>query len=238
MAQLKAVGFTLAYSGIVSAILFKVVDLVIGLRVPQEQEREGPRYRRRTASAPTTSDSTSHRHGGNPPPSAVLDFQDGFHPEPVLFFANPASGQTGPATCRERYRREAVAKPRKSAECKQTLNRIAGILVAGFQDRKVRPFAEPDRFRPSPVFCRVLYCVKGTAPWMRTTRFTHSSWMFCRMTVRESLSRRVSDLIGIGADRQRRRAWAFARLVVGARSELRQQRDSRHTATCSATPEL
>ena len=30
----KAVGFTLAYSGIISAILFKVVDLVIGLRVP------------------------------------------------------------------------------------------------------------------------------------------------------------------------------------------------------------
>jgi ammonium transporter, Amt family len=41
MAQIKAVAFTLAYSGIVSAILFKVVDLVIGLRVPQEQEREG-----------------------------------------------------------------------------------------------------------------------------------------------------------------------------------------------------
>jgi len=39
--QLKAVAFTLVYSGVVSAILFKVVDLVIGLRVPQEQEREG-----------------------------------------------------------------------------------------------------------------------------------------------------------------------------------------------------
>ncbi len=40
-AQIKAVIFTLLYSGIVSAILFKVVDLVIGLRVPQDQEREG-----------------------------------------------------------------------------------------------------------------------------------------------------------------------------------------------------
>jgi Amt family ammonium transporter len=33
--------FTLLYSGILSAILFKVVDVVIGLRVPQDQEREG-----------------------------------------------------------------------------------------------------------------------------------------------------------------------------------------------------
>ena len=41
MAQVKAVVFTLLYSGIISAVLFKVVDLVIGLRVPQEQEREG-----------------------------------------------------------------------------------------------------------------------------------------------------------------------------------------------------
>ncbi len=40
-AQIKAVTFTLLYSGIVSAILFKIVDLVIGLRVPQDQEREG-----------------------------------------------------------------------------------------------------------------------------------------------------------------------------------------------------
>jgi len=41
MAQLKAVAFTILYSGILSAILFKLVDIVIGLRVPQEQEREG-----------------------------------------------------------------------------------------------------------------------------------------------------------------------------------------------------
>jgi ammonium transporter, Amt family len=41
LAQVKAVGFTLLFSGIGSAILFKLVDLVIGFRVPQEQEREG-----------------------------------------------------------------------------------------------------------------------------------------------------------------------------------------------------
>ena len=40
-AQLKAVIFTVLYSGIVSAILYKVVDLVIGLRIPQDKEREG-----------------------------------------------------------------------------------------------------------------------------------------------------------------------------------------------------
>jgi len=39
--QAKAVGLTLAWSGIGSAILYKLVDLVIGLRVPVEQEREG-----------------------------------------------------------------------------------------------------------------------------------------------------------------------------------------------------
>lgn len=41
LAQAKAVGFTLVYSGVASAILFKFVDLVIGLRVAQEQERQG-----------------------------------------------------------------------------------------------------------------------------------------------------------------------------------------------------
>jgi ammonium transporter, Amt family len=40
-AQIKAVLFTLAWSGIGSAILFKVVDLTVGLRVTQEEEREG-----------------------------------------------------------------------------------------------------------------------------------------------------------------------------------------------------
>jgi Amt family ammonium transporter len=41
IAQLKAVCLTLAWSGIGSAILYKVVDLVIGLRVPIDAEREG-----------------------------------------------------------------------------------------------------------------------------------------------------------------------------------------------------
>ncbi|GJE43296.1 ammonium transporter [Methylobacterium soli] len=39
--QAKAVGLTLLLSGIGSAILFKLVDLTIGLRVTQEEEREG-----------------------------------------------------------------------------------------------------------------------------------------------------------------------------------------------------
>jgi Amt family ammonium transporter len=39
--QIKAVIFTLIWSGIGSAILFKVVDLVLGLRVPTDAEREG-----------------------------------------------------------------------------------------------------------------------------------------------------------------------------------------------------
>jgi len=41
MAQLKAVALTLVWSGVGSAILFKVVDLIIGLRVPVDAEREG-----------------------------------------------------------------------------------------------------------------------------------------------------------------------------------------------------
>jgi ammonium transporter, Amt family len=32
---------TLVWSGVGSAILFKIVDLLVGLRVPVEQEREG-----------------------------------------------------------------------------------------------------------------------------------------------------------------------------------------------------
>ena len=39
--QLKAVLVTLAWSGIGSAILYKVVDVIVGLRVTQEEEREG-----------------------------------------------------------------------------------------------------------------------------------------------------------------------------------------------------
>ncbi len=39
--QLKAVGLTILWSGIGSAILYKLVDLIIGLRPTVEQEREG-----------------------------------------------------------------------------------------------------------------------------------------------------------------------------------------------------
>jgi Amt family ammonium transporter len=39
--QTKAVLFTIAWTGIGSFILYKIVDLVIGLRVTAEQEREG-----------------------------------------------------------------------------------------------------------------------------------------------------------------------------------------------------
>jgi Amt family ammonium transporter len=39
--QAKAVGVTLVWSGVVAFVSFKIVDLLIGLRVPEEQEREG-----------------------------------------------------------------------------------------------------------------------------------------------------------------------------------------------------
>jgi len=39
--QAKAVLITIVWSGIVSVIAFKIVDLVIGLRVPEDEEREG-----------------------------------------------------------------------------------------------------------------------------------------------------------------------------------------------------
>jgi ammonium transporter, Amt family len=39
--QLKGVGLTLLWSGIGSAILFKMVDILVGLRPPTDQEREG-----------------------------------------------------------------------------------------------------------------------------------------------------------------------------------------------------
>ncbi len=39
--QLKAVLLTVVWSGVVSVIAFKIVDVVIGLRVPEEEEREG-----------------------------------------------------------------------------------------------------------------------------------------------------------------------------------------------------
>ncbi len=39
--QLKAVLLTVVWSGVVSVVAFKIVDLVIGLRVSEEEEREG-----------------------------------------------------------------------------------------------------------------------------------------------------------------------------------------------------
>jgi ammonium transporter, Amt family len=41
IAQCKAVALTLVWSGIGSLVLYKVVDILVGLRVPVEQEREG-----------------------------------------------------------------------------------------------------------------------------------------------------------------------------------------------------
>ncbi len=41
LVQAKAVGVTIVWSAVVAAISFKIVDLVIGLRVPEEEEREG-----------------------------------------------------------------------------------------------------------------------------------------------------------------------------------------------------
>ncbi|UVC08050.1 ammonium transporter [Rhizobium sp. TH2] len=40
-AQFKGVVVTLLWSGIISAILYKIIDLTVGLRVPAEAEREG-----------------------------------------------------------------------------------------------------------------------------------------------------------------------------------------------------
>ena len=39
--QAKAVLTTIVWSGVVSVVAFKLVDLVIGLRVTEEEEREG-----------------------------------------------------------------------------------------------------------------------------------------------------------------------------------------------------
>ena len=39
--QLKAVLLTVVWSGVVSVVAFKIVDLVVGLRVPEDAEREG-----------------------------------------------------------------------------------------------------------------------------------------------------------------------------------------------------
>jgi Amt family ammonium transporter len=40
-AQLWGVVVSLVWSALVAAVSFKIVDLVIGLRVPEDQEREG-----------------------------------------------------------------------------------------------------------------------------------------------------------------------------------------------------
>jgi Amt family ammonium transporter len=39
--QAKAVGVTVVWSAVVSLIAYKIVDLTIGLRVPEDEEREG-----------------------------------------------------------------------------------------------------------------------------------------------------------------------------------------------------
>ena len=39
--QAKAVMLTIVWSGVVSVVAFKIVDLTIGLRVTEEEEREG-----------------------------------------------------------------------------------------------------------------------------------------------------------------------------------------------------
>jgi Amt family ammonium transporter len=39
--QAKAVGLTIVWSAVVSMIAFKLVDMTIGLRVAEDEEREG-----------------------------------------------------------------------------------------------------------------------------------------------------------------------------------------------------
>jgi len=46
IAQCKAVATTLVWSGVGSLILYKVVDVLVGIRAPLEKEREGPRHHR------------------------------------------------------------------------------------------------------------------------------------------------------------------------------------------------
>ncbi len=41
LVQAKAVGLTVVWSGVVAYICYKIVDMIIGLRVPEEEEREG-----------------------------------------------------------------------------------------------------------------------------------------------------------------------------------------------------
>jgi Amt family ammonium transporter len=39
--QAQAVGTTIVWSGVVSVIAYKLVDVVVGLRVSEDEEREG-----------------------------------------------------------------------------------------------------------------------------------------------------------------------------------------------------
>jgi Amt family ammonium transporter len=39
--QATGVGITILWSGVVSLVAFKLIDMTIGLRVTEEQEREG-----------------------------------------------------------------------------------------------------------------------------------------------------------------------------------------------------
>jgi len=39
--QAKAVGITIVWTGVVAFIAFKIADLLVGLRVTEEEEREG-----------------------------------------------------------------------------------------------------------------------------------------------------------------------------------------------------
>ena len=41
ISQLWGVGVAIVWSGVVSVIAYKLVDMFIGLRVPEEEEREG-----------------------------------------------------------------------------------------------------------------------------------------------------------------------------------------------------
>jgi len=41
MLQAEAVGITIVWSAVVAYIAYKITDMVVGLRVPEEQEREG-----------------------------------------------------------------------------------------------------------------------------------------------------------------------------------------------------
>ena len=41
LVQLESIAITVVWSGVVAFIGYKVADMTVGLRVPEEQEREG-----------------------------------------------------------------------------------------------------------------------------------------------------------------------------------------------------